>query len=94
MILVSIAALTTDLAEAFGFSNLGFLSNYSFVFFDNHFISIICLIWFGLPKLLKCFSKTNALGLAIESQFAKLNGDMMRSKQRQVISTLMNIKNF
>ena len=74
MILVSIAALTTDLAEAFGFSNLGFLSNYSFGFFDNHFISIICLIWFGLPKLLKCFSKTNALGLAIESQFAKLNG--------------------
>lgn len=77
MIIMCASSLGANLGSGSGITWLEKLSGFSFGIFDNVYICIFLLIWFGLPLILKSFSKTNAVGCSIEAAQRKVNGIMM-----------------
>ena len=76
-VVLSSAALGAKAGQSFGFHFLDKLSNFTFGIFDNTYICIFLLIWFGVPLLLKCFSATVEIGVSLESMQEKANGVML-----------------
>ena len=77
MIIISASSLGATYGGNAGIMGLDKLSNFSFGIFENPYVCIFFLIWFGTPLILKAFSKTNAIGCAIEASQKKVNGVMM-----------------
>ena len=77
MIIMSASALGAAYGIGDGVPILSKLSGFSFGIFENRYVSIALLIWFGVPILLKSFSKTNAIGTSIETAQKKVNGILM-----------------
>lgn len=77
MIIMCVSSLGANIGGSSGITWLEKLSGFSFGIFDNLYICIFLLIWFGLPLVLKSFSKTNAVGCSIEAAQRKVNGIMM-----------------
>ena len=77
MVIMSTSALGANFGRGSGIWGLDRLSGFSFGIFDNIYICIFLLVWFGLPIILKAFSKTNAVGCSIEAAEKKVNGVMM-----------------
>lgn len=77
MIIMSASALGAAYGIGDGVPILSKLSGFSFGIFENRYVSIALLIWFGVPILLKSFSKTNAIGTSIETAQEKVNGILM-----------------
>ena len=77
MIIMAASALSVSLGIGDGVPVLGKLSGFSFGIFENRYVSIALLVWFGVPLILKSFSKTNALGTSIETAQKKVNGILM-----------------
>lgn len=77
MIIMSASSLGATYGGNAGIMGIDKLSGFSFGVFENTYICIFLLIWFGVPLILKAFSKTNAIGCAIETSQKKVNGIMM-----------------
>ena len=74
MIIMCVASLGASSGAVDRVPLISKLSGFSFGIFENRYVCIILLVWFGLPLLLKLFSKTNALGCSIEAAQKKVNG--------------------
>ncbi len=77
MIIMCASALGAAHGVGDGVPVLSKLSGFSFGIFENEYVSIALLVWFGVPILLKSFSKTNAVGTSIETAQKKINGILM-----------------
>ena len=77
MIIMCASALGASAGIGDGVPVLSKLSGFSFGIFENRYVSIALLVWFGVPLILKSFSKTNALGTSIEASQKKVNGILM-----------------
>lgn len=77
MIIMCASALGAAHGVGDGVPVLSKLSGFSYGIFENQYISIALLIWFGVPIILKSFSKTNAIGTSIETAQKKVNGILM-----------------
>lgn len=77
MIIMCASSLGVTYGGSAGIMGLDRLSGFSFGVFENTYVCIFLLIWFGVPLILKAFSKTNAVGCAIETSQKKINGVMM-----------------
>ena len=77
MIIMCASALGAASGVGDGVPVISKLSGFSFGIFENKYVSIALLVWFGVPILLKSFSKTNAIGTSIESAQKKVNGILM-----------------
>ena len=73
ILLMSTASLLISAAEYFGLPVPEILSDYSFGVLENPVVCVVLLIWFGLPILLKVFSKSSSLGTIFEVTPEKLN---------------------
>ncbi len=73
MVILSATSLLAKAGHNVGIRQLEFLDGFSYGVFENTFISIFLLAWFGLPLLAKAMGKTQVLGIAIENM-TKLNG--------------------
>lgn len=77
MVILAGTSLGSMAGHKAGIKLFDFFDNYSFGLFENMYFSIIMLIWFGLPLLLKAFSKTNAIGITLENTLKKLDGVLL-----------------
>ena len=77
MIIMCASALGAASGVGDGVPVISKLSGFSFGIFENKYVSIALLVWFGVPIILKAFSKTNAIGTSIESAQKKVNGILM-----------------
>ena len=77
MIIMCASALGAAHGVGDGVPILSKLSGFSYGIFENQYVSIALLVWFGVPILLKSFSKTNAVGTSIETAQKKINGVLM-----------------
>lgn len=77
MIIMCASSLGATYGGKAGIMGLDKLSGFSFGVFENPIVCIFLLVWFGVPLILKAFSKTNAIGCAIETSQKKVNGVMM-----------------
>ncbi len=77
MIIMCASSLGATYGGSAGIMGLDKLSGFSFGVFENTYVCIFLLVWFGVPLILKAFSKTNAIGCAIEASQKKVNGVMM-----------------
>ena len=74
MVILSISGLIAKASEHVVFLGKGPLANFTYGVFDNYVVSGLCLVWFGVPLLLKSISKTNHLGTSIEAELDKFDG--------------------
>jgi len=74
MIIMCVASLGASSGAVDRVPLISKLSGFSFGIFENRYVCIILLVWFGLPLLLKAFSKTNAVGCSLEAAQKKING--------------------
>ena len=77
MIIMCASALGAAHGVGDGVPVLSKLSGFSYGIFENQYVSIALLVWFGVPIILKSFSKTNAIGTSIETAQKKVNGVLM-----------------
>ena len=77
MLIMSASSLGAAAGRDSGIMGFEKLSGFSFGIFENTYVCIFLLIWFGVPIILKAFSKTNALGVSIETSQKKVNGLLM-----------------
>lgn len=77
MVIMCASSLGVTYGGNAGIMGLDRLSGLSFGVFENTYVCIFLLVWFGLPLILKAFSKTNAVGCSIEAAQKKINGVMM-----------------
>ena len=77
MVIMSVVSLVTTAGKSLGFKGFAKLSGYSFGIFENPVVSVLLLLWFGLPLLLKAINQTYALGLSLENLTKKWNGVLM-----------------
>ena len=77
MIIMCASAMSVSFGIGDGVPVLNKLSGFSYGIFENRYVSIALLVWFGVPLILKSFSKTNALGTSIEAAQKKVNGIIM-----------------
>ena len=77
MVILAGTSLGSIAGHKAGIRLFDFFDNYSFGLFENVYFSIIILVWFGLPLLLKAFSKTNAIGIALENKLKKLDAVLL-----------------
>ena len=77
MVIVSASSLGASAGKSMGIKAVDRLSGYSFGIFENKYIAIFLLVWYGLPLLLKAFSKSYPYGVAIENALKKWNGVLM-----------------
>lgn len=73
MVILSGTSLLAKAGHNVGIKQLEILDGFSYGVFENTFISIFLLVWFGLPLLMKALGKTQVLGIAIENM-KELNG--------------------
>ncbi|MBR6477780.1 MAG: hypothetical protein IKS85_04970 [Lachnospiraceae bacterium] len=77
MIILSASSLGAQAGNGMGLRGFDKLSEYSFGIFESQFVCIFFLVWYGLPLILKAFSKTYPYGVAIENATKKWNGVVM-----------------
>ena len=77
MIIICASSLGATYGGSSGIMGLDRLSGFSFGIYENPYVCIFLLVWFGVPLILKTFSKTNAIGCSIEAAQKKVNGVMM-----------------
>lgn len=77
MIIICASSLGATYGGSAGITGLDRLSGFSFGIFERPTVCIVLLIWFGVPLILKAFSKTNAAGVALETEQKKFNGVIM-----------------
>ncbi len=77
MIIIAVASIVSKIGAHTGISWLQNRFGFTFGIFDNLVICIVMLVWFGVPIILKCFSKTNPFGVALESKLKKYNGILL-----------------
>ena len=77
MVILSAVSLSVSAGKGLGLAGFDKLSGFSFGIFENTYVSTFLLVWYGLPLLLKAFSKTYAAGLALENLLKKWNGVVM-----------------
>lgn len=77
MVILSASSLGASAGKSMGIKAVDRLSGYSFGIFENKYIAIFLLVWYGLPLLLKAFSKSYPYGVAIENALKKWNGVLM-----------------
>ncbi len=74
MVILASTSLGSMAGHRAGIRLFDFFDDYSFGMFENMYFCIVMLVWFGLPMLLKVFSKTNAIGITLENALKKLDG--------------------
>ena len=73
MVILSATSLLAKAGHNIGIRQLEILDGFSYGVFENTFISVFLLAWFGLPLIMKAMGKTQVLGIAIENM-KKMNG--------------------
>ncbi|MCR5410659.1 MAG: hypothetical protein K6E90_06735 [Lachnospiraceae bacterium] len=74
MVIIAIASLVEKLVKATGLFGLKILSEYTFGIFGSTVVCIVALGWFGVPLVLRFFSKTAPIGDVIEQELKHFNG--------------------
>lgn len=77
MVIISATSLASMAGHSAGLKAFDFLDRFSFGLFENLYFSIIMLVWFGLPLLLKAFNVTNAIGISLENALKRLDGILL-----------------
>ena len=74
MTILALASLIAKITKATGLFGLEILNDYSFGIFESYVASIVMLVWFGVPLLLKSIRATSTLGISIEDTLRNWNG--------------------